>query len=114
MKNIFDIGVGGVVDAASQGEADCAGDEVVADVAGVGDRAGELGNDQGVAGVYGRQGLVEAGPLPVGSGQALVEVDPVVGDAEGGEDLALGGEVLGDGRASGVTDEFPHPPNRTD
>jgi hypothetical protein len=53
--------------------------------------------DQGVAGAHGRQGLVQAGPGAVRAGESLVEVDPVCGDAETGEDLALGGEVLQDG-----------------
>ena len=65
-----------------------------------GTRAGEpveLGDHQGVAGAHGRQGLVQAGPGAVSAGESLVEVDPVCGDAETGEDLALGGEVLQDG-----------------
>ena len=65
-----------------------------------GDGAGEpveLGDDQGVAGAHGRECLVETGPGAVGAGESLVEVDPVRGDAETGEDLALGGEVLQDG-----------------
>jgi hypothetical protein len=33
----------------------------------------------------------------VSASESLVEVDPVCGDAETGEDLALGGEVLQDG-----------------
>jgi hypothetical protein len=102
-------GVGGVVDAAAQRQADAPGDQSVADIAGVGDGAGEpveFGNDQGVASAYGGQGLVESGPGAVGSGESLVEIDPVARDAERGEDLALGGEILQDGRASGVADQF--------
>jgi hypothetical protein len=67
-------GIGGVVDAAAQREADSAVDEGVADVAGVGDRAGEpveFGDDQGVASADGCEGLVEAGPFPVGAGEPL-------------------------------------------
>jgi hypothetical protein len=81
-------------------------------VAGVGDRAGkpvELGHDQGVAGPDGSQGLVQAGPCPAGAGEALVEVDPVIRHAERGQCLALGGEVLQDGGAPGVADEFAYP-----
>lgn len=84
----------------------------VAEVAGVGDGAGEpveLGHYQGVAGADGGQGLGEPGSFAVGAGESLVEVDAVVGDAEAGKDFALGGEVLSDGRASDVADEFSEP-----
>jgi hypothetical protein len=56
VKNILDMGVGGVIDAPAEGQADAAGDQCVADVAGVRDRAGEpveLGHDQSVAGAHG-------------------------------------------------------------
>ena len=43
------------------------------------------------------------------AGEALVKVDPVVRDAEEGQGLALGGEVLQDDGAPGVADEFTHP-----
>ena len=69
----------------AEGEADAAGGQGVADVAGVGDRAGEpveFGHDQGVAGAHGGQGLVQAGAVAVGAGEPLVEVDPVLRDAE--------------------------------
>jgi hypothetical protein len=61
------------------------------------------------------EGLVEAGPAAVGAGQSLVQVDPVGGDAESGEGLALGGEVLGVGGAAGVADQRGgHVRQRTD
>ena len=104
--------VAGVVEGAAEGQADAAGDEGVADVSGVGDGAGEpveLGDDEGVPGADGGERLVQAGPGPCGAGEGLVEVDPVRRDAERGEDLALRGEVLQDGRAPGVADEFSHP-----
>ena len=66
-------------------QADTAGDQGVADVAGVGDGPGEpaeFGDDQGVAGTHGREGVVESGPGAVGAGESLVEVDPVACDAE--------------------------------
>ena len=81
-------------------------------MAGVGDGAGEpveLGHDEGVAGADGGQGLVQAGAGAAGAGEALIEVDPVVRDAERGQGLALGGEILQDGGAPGVADEFAHP-----
>jgi len=68
----------------------------------------ELGHDESVAGPDGGQCLVQAGADAVGAGKTLVEVDPVVRDAERGQDLALGGEVLQDDGAPGVADEFVH------
>ena len=47
----------------------------------------ELGDPQGVVGAHGREGLVQDGPGAVSAGESLVEVDPVSGDAETGEDL---------------------------
>lgn len=78
------IAVAGIVDGPAQRQADAAGDQSIADVAGVGDLAGEpfeLGDHQGVAGAHGRLRLVQAGP----------------GAVSACEDLALGGEVLQDG-----------------
>ena len=51
------------------------------------------------------EGLTEPGPGPVGPGQVRVDVDAVWLHAERGKCLALGGEVLGVGRAAGVSDE---------
>jgi hypothetical protein len=86
--------------------------ESMLDLTGIGHRTGEpveLGHDQGIAGADGGQGLVQPGAVAAGAGQALVEVDPVVRDAERGQGLPLGGEVLQDGGAPGVADEFAHP-----
>jgi hypothetical protein len=69
----------------------------VDDVARIGQRAGEpveFGHDQRVAGAAGGESLAEAGPRTVSAGQAVVDVDPLVGDAERGERVALGREVL--------------------
>jgi hypothetical protein len=80
--------------------------------AGIGDGTGEpveLGYHKGVAGPDGGQSLVQAGASAAGASKALVEVDPVVWDAERGQGLALGCEILQDGGASGVADEFAHP-----
>jgi hypothetical protein len=80
-----------------------------------------LGTTRVSPGADGGERLVQAGPGPCGAGQGLVEVDPVRRDAGRGEDLALRGEVLQDGRAPGVADGFSHPgsgrlasPHRTD
>ena len=42
-------------------------------------------------------------------GESLFELDAVFCDAECSEDLGLGGEVLQNGRAARVADEFSHP-----
>jgi hypothetical protein len=72
-----------------------------------GHRAGEpveFGHGEGVAFADGGQGLVQAGAVAVGTGQPVVEVDAVVGDAEFAQPVPLGGEVLGVGGAAGVAD----------
>lgn len=77
-------------------------------VRGVGQRASqsvELGNDESVAGSTSGQALAQSGPLPVGPGQTLVDVGPVGADAERGEGVSLGGEVLLLGRDTGIADE---------
>ena len=51
------------------------------------------------------QGLIQAGPFPVGAGEAMIEVDPLLGDAELAEPFALGGEFLLVGAAAGVADQ---------
>ena len=86
-----------VIDRGAERKPDAAGGELAEDVQGVGDGAGEpveLGDGEGVAVPDGGQGLVQARPGAAGAGQPLVEVDPVSGDAERGEVLPLGGEVL--------------------
>ena len=63
----------------------CAAGELVGDVAGVGQRAGEpveLGDDERVAGAAGGERLAQAGPVAVGAGEAVVDVDAVRLDAE--------------------------------
>src|SRR5450759_4297980 len=57
-----------------------------------------------------REGLAETGPCPIGSSQAVVDVDPVRLHAEGSEGISLGREVLLIGRATGIPDEHSgHP-----
>jgi len=103
--------VGGVVDGSSEVQVDLTGGELVGDGPGVGEGAGEtveLGDHQGVAGPAGSECLSQSRPLPVGAGEAVVDIDPLRGHAGGGEAIPLGGEVLGVGGvggASGVPDE---------
>ena len=42
----------------------------------------------------GSEGKTKTRPVAVGTGQAVVDVDPVVADAESGELLALRGQIL--------------------
>ncbi len=51
--------------------------------------------------------MVEAGTLPAGACEPVVEVDPVTGDAELTQPVTLGGEILGVGGAAGVADQGP-------
>src|SRR5258708_39014777 len=71
------------------------------------DKPVEFRTLEGVALPHGGEGLVEAGPLPVGPGQSVVEVGPLFGDAELGQALALGGEVLFVSGTAGVADQGP-------
>jgi hypothetical protein len=54
----------------------------------------QFGDGEGVAVADGGQCLVQAGPGAAGAGQPLVQVDAIGREAERGELLALGGEVL--------------------
>ena len=104
-------GVGGVVNAASDLEGDAAVDQVVADGSSVGDGAGqavELGHDEGVAGANGGERLGKPGPVLVGAGESVIEVDAFTRDAQLLKSLLLGGEVLPIGRAAGVADFEVH------
>ncbi len=77
------------------------------DVPGVAQRPGEpveLGDHQGVPGAAGGQRLAQAGSQPAGTGQAVVDVDALGVDAGRRQAVALGGEVLLDGRHPGVVD----------
>jgi len=92
----------------AEAETDLAGGQLFKDGAGIGQRAGQavqLGDDQGVAFSAGGQGFAQAWSVAVGAGQAVVDVDAGVCDAEVGKGIALGGEVLGVGGAAGVADE---------
>ncbi|SNR67925.1 hypothetical protein SAMN06272737_118120 [Blastococcus mobilis] len=67
-----------VVHRAAEAQPDLAQGELLGDRPGVGQRAGqpvELGHHQGVALVAGGQRLPQPGTLPVGAGQAVIDVD---------------------------------------
>src|SRR5665811_1312062 len=56
------------------------GSELFDNVAGVGKGAGqvvELGDHEGVAAAAGGEGFAQSGSVPVPSGQAVIDVDPV-------------------------------------
>lgn len=107
LKNIFPSGRSDRRPARRVG-ACCPGGQIITNRAGVWDRAGEpaeFRHDQGVAGADRDKGLVEAGAFAGGAGQAVVEVDPVPGDTEFDQSLALGGEALAISGAAGVADQ---------
>lgn len=52
----------------------------------------------------GRQSFAQAGAAAVGTGEAMVDVDVLLIDAECDQGVALRGEVLLVGRSSGVSD----------
>jgi len=82
--------------------------ELVGDGSRVGQRPGkpvELGDDQRVTFTASGQSFTQTGPFPVGAGQTVVDVDPVFGHPECGEAVALSGQVLLIGGASGVPHE---------
>ncbi len=88
-------------------ELDLALCELVGDRAGVGQRAREpveLGDDERVARAACGEGLVQAGALAVGAGEAVVDVDALGLHAERLEPVALGGEILLVGGDAGVAD----------
>jgi len=76
----------GVVDRAADVKPDATVGELVDDVAGVWHRAGEaveFGDDQGVAFAAGGEGCSKSGAFAVRPGHAVVDVDPLLIDAEG-------------------------------
>lgn len=76
----------------AEAEFDVALDEVLDDVACVGkgsDETVQLGDHEGVAGAAVGEGLLEPGAFTVSSGEAVVDVDQVMRDAEGLESCLL-------------------------
>ena len=96
------------VDRSAQTQSHGAGGELVGDGSSVGQGAGEpveLGDHKRVPGPAGGERLTQPGPLPVGAGQAVVDVDPLRRHPHSAQRVALGGQVLGVGGATGVPDE---------
>jgi len=94
------------VDGPVEVEPHAARSQLVDDVPGVGHGPGqpvELADHEGVAGATGRQRLAEAGSGAVGAGEAVVDVDPLGLNPEGGG-VALGSEVLSVRRDPRVSD----------
>jgi hypothetical protein len=50
--------------------------------------------DEGVAFTEGGERLIQTGPRPVGAGKSVIEIDPLLGDAELTQPLPLGGQAL--------------------
>jgi hypothetical protein len=65
----------------------------------------ELRHHQGVTLAAGGQRLTKAGTVAVGTGQAVVDVDPVAAHAERHQRFALRGQVLLVGGHAGIADE---------
>jgi hypothetical protein len=90
------------------------GGELVGDRARVGQRPRqpiELGHHERVAGAARRQRLSETGPVAMRPGQAMIDVDALLLDAERLQGVALGGEVLRVGGDARVADlELGHTP----
>jgi len=57
-------------------------------------RVVEFGDNEGVTVSAGCQCLAQSWSFAVAAGQSVVDVDPVWGDAQPGEAVALDGEVL--------------------
>jgi len=110
--------IGRVMDLPAERERNTLGCKFVADRPGIGHGACEaiqLRHDQGVTVTNGCERLVEAGPFSVGSGESVVEVDPLGSDAECFKGVALSGEILFVDRAPCVSDQRAcHHQNVTD
>ena len=81
---------------AAEVELDLAAGELVGDVARVGQRAREpveLGHHERVAGAARRERLAQPGPVAIGAGEAVIDVDPLGFYAERLKRVALGSQV---------------------
>lgn len=71
--------------------------QLVDDVAGVHQGTGKpikLGDHKGVALTAGRVRLAESGPISIGAGEAVVDVDTILRHPHTQKGVALGGQVL--------------------
>ena len=101
-------GIARVVERRAQGQFHAPFLKLICDGAGIRDGPGQavdFGHDQGVAFSQGGEGLIEAGTGAGGTGEAVIGVDAILGDAELREGLLLGGQVLPVGGTAGVSDE---------
>lgn len=97
-------GVIGIVDLLAKGQAHPALIQLIRDRPRVRYRAGEaiqFGRHQCFAGAHGCQRLGKPGAVTVATGQAVVNVNAVLGHAEFDQRAALSGEILLVGRAAG-------------
>jgi hypothetical protein len=82
---------------AAEAELDVSSGQLIEDVAGIRQRAGEpiqFCHHEGVARWTGSERQPKTWPVPVRASQAVVDVDAIVPDAERVQPLALGGEIL--------------------
>jgi len=98
----------GVVDGATQIEADLSDREFVSDGPCVGKGAGqsiEFRHHKSVALATSGQGLAKARTFTIGSGQAVINIDPVCNHPKCSVSVSLRSQVLLVSRHSGVSDE---------
>jgi hypothetical protein len=89
--------IGGIVDSAAEAELGVSPRELVEDVTGVWQRAGEpvqLPYHQGVARPTGGQRQPQSWTVATCAGEAVIDVDAVITDTERMEAVALSGEIL--------------------
>ena len=82
---------------AAETEPDVSLRELVENVAGIRQRPGQpvqLGHHQRVTSPTGSQRQPQTGSVPVGAGQAVVDVDAIITDTKRVQTVALGGEIL--------------------
>ncbi len=76
----------------AEAELHLAAGQLAGDVASVGQRPGEpvqLGHDEGAVGATGSECLAQAGAVPVGAGQAVIDIHPLGVDTECSKRVAV-------------------------
>ena len=89
--------IGGIVDRAAKTEPDISPRELVENVPGIRQRPGQpvqLGHHQRVASPTGSKRQPQTGSVPVGAGQAVIDIDAIITDTKRMQTVALGGEIL--------------------